>query len=159
MITFVTGFLGLCEPAPCSISSPTSDAGDLGGHERRSFSPYVGVGLPLCRTFIPPSPEPSLLVAFVSSVPLSPTGFPPPHFRAFSFHCLPIARGRSWHPCGMSGSHSPSPSPPFSLMYIMWVLCSILRFKNHFPIKSRGGRAARPQTLVLFYYNKPTVLT
>ena len=39
---------GLCEPAPCSISLPMPDAGDLGGHEHHSFLLYVGVDLPLC---------------------------------------------------------------------------------------------------------------
>ena len=37
-LTFVTGFLCLCEPTPRSIVSPTSGAGDSGGREHRSFS-------------------------------------------------------------------------------------------------------------------------
>ena len=97
------GLSGLCEPVPCSILSPTPDTGNLGGHERHSFSLYVGVDLPLCRTGIPP---PSILADRVHwfHPPVS-NGLSTSAFLPFSFHRLPIARGRT---CGMSGSHSPS---------------------------------------------------
>ena len=99
--------------------------------------------LPLCRMGIPP---PSILADHVHwfrprvSNGLSTSPFPP-----FSFHRLPIARGRT---CGMSGSHSPSPPSPSCTPCRCCVPFCVLR------ITSRGGRAARPLTLVLDYFSR-----
>ena len=126
-------------PSPFVVIVITEAPGDLGGHERHSFSLYVGMDLPLCRTGIPP---PSILADRVRwfrprvSNGLSTSPFPP-----FSFHHLPIARGRT---CGMSGSHSPSPPSPSCTPCRCCVPFCVLR------ITSRGERTARPLTLVLY---------